>query len=34
MLCYACEDSQITACIKHMDTLILIAKNATANEFP
>ena len=34
MLCSICEDSQIIAYIKHVDTsLILIAKDATATEF-
>ena len=35
MLCYICKDSQTTANTKHLARypLILIAKNATANEF-
>ena len=33
MLCYVCEDSQTTACMKHRYLLILITKKATANEF-
>ena len=34
MFCYACEDNQATAYMKHVDNfLILIVKNATANEF-
>ena len=35
MLFCLCEDSQTTAYMKHVDRyfLILVAKNATANEF-
>ena len=35
MLCYTCKDCQTTAYMKNLDIyfLILIAENATANEF-